>query len=39
MRRWLEALKPANVPATVAAGVPVTVSASVSGSATTPNVQ
>jgi D-alanyl-D-alanine endopeptidase (penicillin-binding protein 7) len=39
MRRWLEALKPANVPATVAAGVPVTVSASVSGSATTPAVQ
>jgi D-alanyl-D-alanine endopeptidase (penicillin-binding protein 7) len=27
MRRWLEALKPAAIPATAAAGVPVTVSA------------
>ncbi len=27
MRKWLEALKPANIPATAAAGVPVTVSA------------
>lgn len=27
MRRWLEALKPANIPTTAAAGVPVTVSA------------
>ena len=29
MRRWLEALKPAGIPATAAAGVPVTVSATV----------
>jgi D-alanyl-D-alanine endopeptidase (penicillin-binding protein 7) len=27
MRRWLEALKPASIPSTAAAGVPVTVSA------------
>jgi D-alanyl-D-alanine endopeptidase (penicillin-binding protein 7) len=27
MRRWLEALKPASIPAAAAAGVPVTVSA------------
>jgi D-alanyl-D-alanine endopeptidase (penicillin-binding protein 7) len=39
MRRWLEALKPASVPATAAAGVPVTVSAHVSAAATTPVVQ
>jgi D-alanyl-D-alanine endopeptidase (penicillin-binding protein 7) len=43
MRRWLEALKPANIPATAAAGVPVTVSATVpatvSAAATAPVVQ
>jgi D-alanyl-D-alanine endopeptidase (penicillin-binding protein 7) len=43
MRRWLEALKPAGIPATAAAGVPVTVSAAVpaavSGTATAPVVQ
>jgi D-alanyl-D-alanine endopeptidase (penicillin-binding protein 7) len=35
MRRWLEALRPAGIPAAAAAGVPVTVSAA----ATTPAVQ
>jgi len=39
MRRWLEALKPASVPATAVAGAPVTVSAHVSAAATTPVVQ
>jgi D-alanyl-D-alanine endopeptidase (penicillin-binding protein 7) len=43
MRRWLEALKPAGIPATAAAGVPVTVSATVpatvSAAAATPVVQ
>jgi D-alanyl-D-alanine endopeptidase (penicillin-binding protein 7) len=43
MRRWLEALKPAAIPATAAAGVPVTVSATVpatvSAAAPTPVVQ
>jgi D-alanyl-D-alanine endopeptidase (penicillin-binding protein 7) len=43
MRRWLEALKPAGIPATAAAGVPVTVSATapaaVSGAAPAPIVQ
>jgi D-alanyl-D-alanine endopeptidase (penicillin-binding protein 7) len=41
MRRWLEALKPAGIPATAAAGVPVTVSATVPAtvSATAPVVQ
>ncbi|MCS0611429.1 D-alanyl-D-alanine endopeptidase [Massilia kyonggiensis] len=43
MRRWLEALKPAALPATAAAGVPVTVSAavpaSVSAGAAAPVVQ
>jgi len=43
MRRWLEALKPAAIPATAAAGVPVTVSATVpatvSAAAVAPVVQ
>jgi len=43
MRRWLEALKPAGIPATAAAGVPVTVSATVpatvSAAAAAPVVQ
>jgi D-alanyl-D-alanine endopeptidase (penicillin-binding protein 7) len=43
MRRWLEALKPAGIPATAAAGVPVTVSATVpatvSAAAVAPVVQ
>jgi D-alanyl-D-alanine endopeptidase (penicillin-binding protein 7) len=43
MRRWLEALKPAGIPATAAAGVPVTVSATVpttvSAAAAVPVVQ
>lgn len=43
MRRWLEALKPASMPATAAAGVPVTVSATVpatvSSTAAAPVVQ
>jgi len=39
MRRWLEALKPAGIPATAAAGVPVPVSATVSAAATVPVVQ
>ena len=35
MRRWLEALKPAGIPATAAAGVPVTVSATVPATVST----